>query len=250
MSPDTMPGVNKAGAEYDRVNAAPPPPADDDLELLLPFYATGRLPDHDMRRVAARLAADAEFRRRLELVLEEQAQAESVNAIIPPPSSDARNRLFALIDAEPARAGALTPGRAGVRRWLARLADAVTPRASGYAIAGLVALAIVQAGALVHLATTNNAAPAGPGAYVTASAPERAQANSGQALVRFAAGVTMADAAAWLEANRMLVVDGPRPGGFWRLRTSSQSGDAAAAQGEALARLRANPALFDAVLPE
>lgn len=235
------------------------PPADDDLELLLPFYATGALPAQQARQIEARLADDAEFRRRLDLIDEERDQTARVNASIAPPSSAARDRLFAMIDAETRaqpearqRAPKATPTSwpapsfmDGLRRWFASLASILTPRAMGYVVAGLAALAVVQASLLAHLASGGREAAPG---YVTASGPAvQAGAQVGaHALVKFAPGATMAQASEWLAANGMQIVDGPKPGGLWRLRIAGDN----AAMAAAIGKLQANPGLFATVLPE
>ncbi|MFC3638163.1 hypothetical protein ACFONL_12400 [Camelimonas fluminis] len=228
---------------------------DDDLELLLPFYAAGKLSSGQTRQVEARLAHDAEFRRRLDLVEEERSQTVLLNDGIAAPSPAARERLFAMIDAETAArpasrvtsesraapASRAAPVRSGPGAWLAGLVEAFTPRAMGYAVAGLAALAVVQAGLLAHLASGSRQQPGG---YVTASAP--AQESGVHALARFAPGVTMADAGVWLQDNGMRIVDGPKPGGLWRLRIASD----AAGKDAAMRKLQGSPELFATVLPE
>lgn len=225
--------------------ASAQPPADDDLELLLPFYATGALPAQQARLIEARLADDAEFRRRLDLINEEREQTARVNASIAPPSPAARDRLFAMIDAEtnaqPAVHPTASPFMDGLRRWFADIAGMLTPRAMGYAVAGLAALAVVQAGLLAHLASGSREATPG---YVTASGP--VATGGAYVLARFAPGATMAQATEWLAANGMQIVDGPKPGGLWRLRVA----DDRAAMAAAIGKLQENTGLFAAVLPE
>jgi len=231
--------------------AAQPP--DDDLELLLPFYAAGKLSPPETRRVEARLARDAEFRRRLDLVEEERGQTVLLNDGVAAPSPATRERLFAMIDAEIAATpagraayqgnhdGLAARARGDLRAWLAGLAAAITPRAMGYAVAGLAALAVVQAGLLAHLA------PAGrdrADVYVTASAP--AGQGGVHVLARFAPGVTMAAVGTWLRDNGMRIVDGPKPGGLWRLRVAAD----AAGKVAAMRKLQASPEIFATVLPE
>jgi len=236
-------------------SAAAQPP-DDDLELLLPFYAAGKLSPQEARRIEARLAGDAEFRRRLDLIEEERGQTVLLNDSIAPPSSATRERLFAMIDADIAAtpagrtayqgnhdsvaAGGQEGLRGGLRAWLAGLAAAITPRAMGYAVAGLAALAIVQAGVLAHLASGRNR----PDVYVTASAP--VEPGGVHVLARFAPGVTMTAVAAWLRDNGMRIVDGPKPGDLWRPRIAAD----AAGKEAAMRKLRASPGVFATVLPE
>jgi len=230
---------------------------DDDLELLLPFYAAGKLSPPETRRIEARLTGDAGFRRRLDLIEEERGQTVLLNDSIAPPLSATRERLFAMIDAEIAAtpagraahqgnhdgiaAGGQEGLRGGLRAWLAGLAAAITPRAMGYAVAGLAALAIVQAGVLAHLASAGRDRP---DVYVTASAP--VAPGGVHVLARFAPGVTMTAVAAWLRDNGMRIVDGPKPGDLWRLRIAAD----AAGKEAAMRKLQASPGVFATVLPE
>src|SRR5579864_7100845 len=79
---------------------------DDDRALanLLPFYATGKLSLEDTRRVERALVSDAELRRELALVEEEQVATVEANEMLGLPSARSADRFFAMLDAEPARA--------------------------------------------------------------------------------------------------------------------------------------------------
>lgn len=223
--------------------------AGDGLDLDLPFFVTGRLPAGETEALRARLASDPEARRRLALVQEERAAAVMANEAIAPPSLAAMEALFAKIDVEEAAAPVRRPQPAAAapqaRGWLGRtfaalFAGAGAPRWPGFAVAGLAALAVIESGALLHL--LGRQAVQDGGRYVAASAPEKAAGPT--ALVRFAPGVSMADAGAWLAANGMRVADGPLPGDMWRLQAPGADAQ------DMLRRLGAAGAPFAAVVPE
>jgi anti-sigma-K factor RskA len=73
-----------------------------EIELLLPWYATGTLSQHDAQRVEQALAEDGVLARRYELLLEERAAAVNLNETLGSPSDRAMEKLFAAIDAEEA----------------------------------------------------------------------------------------------------------------------------------------------------
>jgi anti-sigma factor RsiW len=74
-----------------------------DLELLLPWHAAGTLNARDARRVENALARDPEFARQYVVIREEYEATISLNEDLGAPSMRAEQKLFAAIDAEPAR---------------------------------------------------------------------------------------------------------------------------------------------------
>jgi hypothetical protein len=79
-------------------------PAQQEIEELLPWYATGTLSGRDAERVAQALAGDHELAQRYELVRRELAEATRLNETLGAPSARAMDKLFAAINAEEARA--------------------------------------------------------------------------------------------------------------------------------------------------
>jgi hypothetical protein len=75
----------------------------EDLESLLPWHAAGTLNRRDAERVEKALAGDRELARHLELVREELHETIHLNETLGAPSARAMEKLFAAIDAEPAR---------------------------------------------------------------------------------------------------------------------------------------------------
>jgi hypothetical protein len=73
------------------------------IEELLPWYAAGTLSPRDVRRVEDAIAHDPALSRKYELVREELASTVHLNETLGVPSVRAMDKLFASIDAEPAR---------------------------------------------------------------------------------------------------------------------------------------------------
>jgi hypothetical protein len=80
------------------------PPGRHEIEELLPWHATGTLSRRDADRVEQALAGSHELARRYELVRQELAGTVHLNETIGAPSARAMEKLFAVINAEEARA--------------------------------------------------------------------------------------------------------------------------------------------------
>src|SRR5215475_9513192 len=74
-----------------------------EIEMLLPWHAAGTLNARDARRVEDALARDPELAKQYEVIREEYAETISLNETLGAPSARAMQKLFAAIDAEPAR---------------------------------------------------------------------------------------------------------------------------------------------------
>jgi hypothetical protein len=182
-----------------------------DIEDLLPWHAAGTLSPRDTQRVETALAADPELARRYELVREELAQTIHLNESLGAPSARAVEARFAKIDAEPARAPAIS-GNLGAR--IRDFFAALSPRTVAWS-AAVAALAIVlQAGVIgVVLVNENN----GRG-YETASAPSTISGDGTYALIRFQPQVSAADITRFLDTNKFSIAAGPLAGGLFRVR--------------------------------
>src|SRR5471030_3438128 len=82
--------------------------AQSDIEELLPWHAAGTLSRRDTQRVEEALARDPELARRFAMVREELGETIPLNETLGAPSAHAMEKLFAKIDAEPARKPALS----------------------------------------------------------------------------------------------------------------------------------------------
>ena len=193
------------------------------IEALLPWYATRRLSDAEARSVEDALAADPDLARRLAVVEQEQAETVALNESLGAPTSRARDRLFAQIDAtSPRRAVLETPRLGGLLAWLGDWTAGLSRNVLATSAAALVVLALLQAGFLATLLTTGTPGQSGV-RFSTASGPGTAATeDASHVLVAFTPDATAAQITAFLEAHHAFIVDGPRPGGMFRVRIADK----------------------------
>ena len=206
----------------------------DDLEALLPWHAVGRLGGDDARRVDEALARDPELARRYALVAEERDETIALNEALGAPSARTHDRLFERIEAaSPARSAPQAAGGG----WLDAIIAALSPRGLAFATTALAIVALVQAGALTTLLVSDGVGER----YGTASGPQAGD-NAAFVLVAFSPQATAAQIEAFLERSRAVIVDGPRPGGLFRLRVGDRRLTADEIE-RLVAGLRADPAV-------
>ena len=75
----------------------------DDIEHLLPWHAVDATSGAEARQIEEALANDPELARRYAMVRDEQGENVLLNESLGAPSGQAAQRLFAKINAEPAR---------------------------------------------------------------------------------------------------------------------------------------------------
>ncbi|UZE47677.1 hypothetical protein [Rhodopseudomonas sp. P2A-2r] len=187
-----------------------------EIEALLPWHAAGTLNARDTRRVDEALARDPELARQYAAIREEYAETILLNESLGAPSSRAMQKLFAAIDAEPARESYASFNiSARVAGFFARL----SPRTLATAAAvGALAL-LVQAGVIGAVLMKQQ------GTFQTASAPkaDRQPIDARPyALVRFAPDAKVADITAFLDSYQASIVDGAK-GGMFRLQLGDKA---------------------------
>ena len=136
-----------------------------ELELLLPFYANGRIAASDKARVEAALAADPELARRLDIIRDDMAETTLLNESLGAPSPKVLDRLMAGMDAEPRQLGVLATAKGGLMSWLGHLLAAQPPRRLAWAGAAACALIAIQGVALTSVVLRDRTG------FETASAP-------------------------------------------------------------------------------
>ncbi len=187
-----------------------------EIEDLLPWHAAGALGRREAERLEAALARDPELARRFAEVREELAADVHLNETLGAPSARAMDKLFAAIDAEPARRPPLALDL--VERWRG-FAASLTPRTLAWAASAAALVMVIQfaviGGVMIH------GKPAAP-TYSTASAPGAATTTGAFVLIRFAPAARMADATRLLAANHASIVAGPMAGGFYRVRVADK----------------------------
>ena len=186
-----------------------------EIEMLLPFHAAGTLNARDARRVDEALARDPELAKQYAAIQQEYAETIHLNESLGAPSARAMQKLFAEIDAEPARRPLASFNlSARIAGFFAKL----SPRTMAWS-AGLGALALLlQAGVigavLVNQTATYQAASLSMNEPTTrALGPEAPP----RALVRFAPDARVADITALLDNYQATIVDGAK-GGMFRLQ--------------------------------
>jgi anti-sigma-K factor RskA len=192
-----------------------------EIELLLPWYAAGTLSARDTRKVEEALARDPELARQYAVIHEEYAGTIDLNESLGAPSVRAMQKLFAGIDAEPARQpGSSLNLAARVSSFFASL----SPRTLAWS-ASLGALALVlQAGVIAAVLIGNR-----PATFETASLStdepitrNLSAAPAPHALVRFTPDARVSDITALLDKYQASIVDGAK-GGMFRLQFANAS---------------------------
>ena len=202
-----------------------------EIELLLPWHAAGTLNPRDARRVEEALARDPDLARQYAVIREEYAETIGMNETLGAPSARAMQKLFAAIDAEPAREpSALSSLATRISGFFASL----SPRTVAWA-ASLGALALVVQAGVIGAVVMNNQGSTYQTASLSTNEPItrefRADAAPPRVLVRFAPDARISDINALLDSYKASIVDAK--GGMFRL----QFGDRAVSKDEAASLL-------------
>jgi hypothetical protein len=189
----------------------------DDLEALLPWHAAGTLNRRDAERVEKALANDRELMRHFNLAREELNETIHLNETLGAPSARAMEKLFALIDAEPARKPKVSFDLAGR---LAGFIASFSPRTLAFAAAAGALAIVLQAGVITtglikHEAGTEVASKQDVARTEMASA----EVSDGTlAAIRFVPKADASQITAFLVANKASMIDGPLTGGIYTIR--------------------------------
>lgn len=194
----------------------------DEVEMLLPWYAAGTLSHTETERVEAYLDAHPDMSSLLARVRAEQAETIGLNESLGAPSPGALDRLMSAIEAESGPLDAGTQARAGLWQRLSDWIGGLSPRPLALATAAAIAVICVQAAVLGVLVTGDGSS------YQTAAGGKEAVSPSTGtfALVGFAGTATADEINSLLEARGAAIVDGPMPGGLYRIRLSAKELDA------------------------
>jgi len=189
----------------------------DDLEALLPWHAAGTLNRRDAERVEKALANDRELMRHFNLAREELNETIHLNETLGAPSARAMEKLFAKIDAEPARKPKVSFDLAGR---LAGFIASFSPRTLAFAAAAGALAIVLQAGVITtglikHEAGTEVASKQDVARTEMASA----EVSDGTlAAIRFVPKADASQITAFLVANKASMIDGPLTGGIYTIR--------------------------------
>jgi hypothetical protein len=122
--------------------------------------------------------------------------------------------LFKAIDKE--RKDVRSQAASGLGAWLR---DLFTPRVLVFSASAAALIIVLQAGVIAKMVLADRGGDGGA-TFETASAPTSARRGidvGSYALVRFAPQANIADMTKFLDSHGALIVDGPRPGGMYRV---------------------------------
>ncbi len=210
----------------------------DEIEMLLPWYVTGKLEAADRTRVEAWLQRAPDLARQLDLIRAEQGESRHANEALRAPQSLTIERTFAVAQAA---GGASVWSR--VRTILASLVAAPSSGTLRWAAAAAGVVMLLQAATVGYLLLERQ----GTGYQQASGGSAAAQAGT-FALVRFADAATAKDIAAALAELGMTVVEGPRPGALFRVRIGA-AGLSEADRDARVDALRRRPGLVALVTP-
>lgn len=189
-----------------------------DIEALLPWYVAGTLRRRDRQRVEEALRQDDELARlvarQVELAREELAETIHLNETLGAPPPQVADRLMAAIDAEAEAKRKLLPG--GAAGWLTGFFANLPPRTLAVAASFAVLAIALQAFMLVDVFTKPQGAP-------EQAALQGGRRNGTFAMVRFAQAASAAEITNFLHNYQAALVDGPTPGGLYRVRIAVTS---------------------------
>jgi hypothetical protein len=192
-----------------------------EIEMLLPWHAAGTLNARDARRVDDALARDPALARQYAAIQQEYAETIHLNESLGAPSARAMQKLFAAIDAEPARNSSAS---LNFRTRMSGFFASLSPRTLAWS-ASLGALALLlQAGIIGAVLVKNQNAPFQTASLSTSEPVTRATGPEAppRALVRFAPDARVADISALLDSYQASIVDGGK-GGLFRLQFGNKA---------------------------
>jgi hypothetical protein len=188
-------------------------PERSEIENLLPWHAAGTLSRRDTQRVEDALARDPDLARRYALVRDELGETIHLNETLGAPSPRAMEKLFAAIDAEPARRQA---GSFNLSGRVSEFFASLSPRTLAWSASAAAIAILLQAGLLADIALKETKTAG----YQTASAPTTDPGAGAFTLIRFAPQASSDDITKFLEANKLSIAAGPMAGGLYKVRVA------------------------------
>jgi anti-sigma factor RsiW len=219
----------------------------EEIEMLVPFYVTGRISTEDARRVDDYLKRNPDFAEHIELARDERVATVSVNEALGFPSARSADRIFEAIAAEsPPRTAAVRAKTKGVVTAIRDFFTAPTAGAVRYVALAAAAIVLLQAAIL----STMLSGPGGqtPGEYQTASGPKEAAATGNVSLVAFQEDATLADITRVLTAADAKIIEGPVNGGLYKIRLA-KAGEGQPDAARRIAALKAETGVIKMVVP-
>lgn len=219
----------------------------EEISLLLPWYANGTLDDDERTKVEEALRTDTALLGEYELILQDQEAAQQALDAAEIPESMALRFSSAVERRFEQQTGSLAPAPSEAG-FFERISQSLSGLLAGPRLAMVAAAAIlviaVQGGALVSLMSGGTIT--GPG-FETANEDGRTSEAGLEVLASFAPAASLAGVTEFLTAQGAAIVDGPLPGGLYRLRFKQS--DIITDTADAIEILKSEPGLFRIVLP-
>jgi hypothetical protein len=220
----------------------------EDLEALLPWHAAGTLSRRDAERVERALAGDRELARRYDLAREELHETIHLNETLGAPSARAMEKLFAAIDAEPARRPKVSFDLAGR---LAGFISGFSPRTLAWANAAGALAIVLMAGVITTDFVTRQTRQATEVATNQLGADRTGLASAEQrdgslAVIRFVPKATATDISKFLFTNGASVIDGPMTGEMYTIRLP----ETGKAKEDHIKQMQAQSTIVDIIAPK
>lgn len=181
----------------------------EEIEMLLPWYVTGKLDGDDRKHVETYLASHPELQGQLDLIRDEQTRTSALYDRITGPSDDFDDRLVSEIDRQTRRPWHVFQG---LFSWLSDLFGSPASGAIRWAGAAAAVIIVVQAVAITSLVQTGD-----DQGYIPANGPEGTYISGTYVLVKFTNDATAPQISRALADLRMTIAGGPR-GGFFVVR--------------------------------
>jgi hypothetical protein len=195
----------------------------EEIEMLLPWYVSGTLDATDRDRVERYLTDHPDVRRQLDLIREERHETIIANEALPTASAGALVRLLASLPVGRASLWRRLSESEGLRA-LALLFSPAAPRTVRFATYAAAFLLLAQGVAIATFILKGHEA-----GYQTAAGGNGRWGSS--FFIAFTEAASSADVTGLLQDVGARIVDGPKPGGIYRieLRSDDMSPSTAAA---------------------
>jgi len=196
----------------------------DELEELLPWYSTAQINPEDANRIAMRLAEDPEFAAHEELVREELNEAVAANEAVGAPSAGFAARFMAEIETEVKPSHQLRAASAGIMDRIGSWISDLAPRQVAWAGAAAAVLILVQAGFITSSMINERSG----GTLEVASTGDATKSHNGPVLIiGFQPDADITAISGLLEKSNAKIIEGPMPGGLYRVAIDMPEGTTA-----------------------
>jgi hypothetical protein len=184
--------------------------AQQEVEMLLPWYATGEISEQDRKRVERYLADHPEIANQLELIEDERTASIVANEALGAPAAGSLERLMARVDSD------ATVNDKSASLFNAMITKLFSPGERMLQLGAIAAVVVIMVQAVVIGALVTGPQPS---TYETASEGSGQQITSGaRLLIAFSEDASAGNIAKLLSEVDARIVDGPRADGIYEIR--------------------------------